>query len=196
VQFYESRYFAPLAAIPAALVPFGLIGRHRVLAVALVLPLAVVTSLQLTEVRTVARAHEDDTRTLHTAAAQWTATHLPADAVVAVEGAGAQRWFAPRTMTIVDLVGLNDRAAARLHHDRHAKLCHFVRRAPTHMVMPADWVRLFSDTFALRPLTAFDDPSYTQVAPPRPLRVLVLAVDGVRPPWNERCADPGDSPAP
>lgn len=187
VQFYESRYFAPMAALPVIIVPFGLRALGRWLALVLVIPVAVFTGLQLDDVRAASETHGEDTRVLHTTAAQWVATNLPPDAVVAVEGAGAQRYWTPRTMTIVDLVGLNDRRAAHLHRDRAAKLCHFVRRGPTHMVMPTDWLSSFSDTFVLRPLETFDDPVYTQVMPPRPVRVVVFAVEGVRPAWRKRC---------
>jgi hypothetical protein len=185
--FYEARYFAPLAvAIPPCLA-LGLPARPRWLGPALVLPIAVVTGLQLADVRAIARAHEQDTELLHTRVASFVAAELPGDAVVAVEGAGALRYFTPRSMTIVDLVGLNDRVAAGLHRDRTAKLCHFVRRRPTHLVIPAAWVELYAPVFALAPVARFDDPQYTQVEPAAPLTVLVLAVRGVHPDWWRRC---------
>jgi len=112
---------------------------------------------------------------------------LPRDARVAVEGAGAPRFFAPRSMTILDLVGLNDHEAARRHFDRVAKLCHLVRLRPTHMAMPADWVPLYAPVFALRPVARFDDPQYTQVDPPRALTVLLMQVDAIHPDWLARC---------
>lgn len=195
--FFEARYFAPLAALVPPCLAFGLPARPRWLGPALVLPVAVVTGLQLADVRAVARAHEQDTSTLHTQVARFVARELPPDAVVAVEGAGAIRWFAPRTMTIVDLVGNNDRIAARLHHDREAKLCHFVRRRPTHFAIPAGWARLFAPVFALEPLARFDDPAYTQVEPPHPQSVVVFAVAGVNPAFAARCGpegSPGSTP--
>jgi hypothetical protein len=192
VLFYESRYFAIVAAIVPTVLPFGLVGARRLVAVVLVVPIAVVTGLQVGSLREIQRAQEHDTHQLHTAVARYVAENLPADSIVAVEGAGAMRFFTPRTMTIVDLVGLNDRGAAHLHSDREAKLCHFVERAPTHVVMPSDWRGLFADTFDLTPLTAFDDPSYTQVRPPRRVRVVVYEVRRVRPEWRTRCeAGPG-----
>ena len=187
VQFYESRYFAPFAVVPAVVLPFGLRGLGRWLAIALVLPVAVFTGLQLDQIRSIAQANAEDTRTLHTVVARWLAVNLPPDAIVAVEGAGAHRYWTPRTMTIVDLVGLNDRRAARLHHDRVGKLCHFVRRGPTHMVIPVDWFPVYAGTFMLEPIAAFDDPEYTQVDPPRPMRVVVFTIAGVHPTWAERC---------
>jgi hypothetical protein len=188
--FYESRYFAIVAAIPAVALPFGIVGLGRLATLLLVLPVAVITGLQVDSLRAQQRSQEEDTHRLHTTAALHVADTLPRDAVVAVEGAGASRFFTPRTMTIVDLIGLNDRAAAHLHFDRAAKLCHFVSRAPTHMVMPVEWHPLYADTFELVPVAAFDDPIWTQVRPPRPMRIVLYEVRGVRAPWRERCGSP------
>jgi hypothetical protein len=183
--FYESRYFAPLAGILPVVLPFGLPRRPRWLGPALVVPIAVVTGLQLADVRTTVRGHEDDTAALHTKVARWIASELPPDSVVAVEGAGSIRWHAPRSMTIVDLVGLNDGEAAIRHHDRRAKTCHFVQRHPTHFAVPSSWAPLFSPPFALRPLVRFVDPQYTQVEPSHPQDVVVFAVDGLAPGWAD-----------
>lgn len=187
-QFYESRYFAPFAGLWAVVIPFGLLGLRRVLVAVVLAPLAVVTGLQVSEAREALQRHCDDTARVHTAVARHVASQLPPDAVVAVEGAGAIRFFAPRTMWIVDLVGLNDGTAAQLHHDRKAKLCHFVRLDPGYMELPADWIPLFTPVFALRPLARFDDPEYTQVEPTRPLTVFLTEVDEVHPAWRQRCA--------
>jgi hypothetical protein len=87
---------------------------------------------------------------------------------------------------------LNDRVAAHLHQDRKAKLCHFVRRNPTHLVLPDPWVPLYAPAFVLRRLATFEDPVYSQVHPPRLLRVGVHAVEGVRPPFSTGCLDPAE----
>lgn len=194
VLFFESRYFAPLAALPVVVLPLGLVAAFaqartwvRWVAVAALLPVAGVSGLQIDALRTQLLEHAEDTRVLHTAAAQWVAENLPADAVVAVEGAGAHRFFTPRTMTIVDLVGLNLGEAAHAHFDRDAKRCVFVRHAPTHLVLPPDWAGQFSPPFAVRPIASFEDPHYSQVRPARPAAVLVLEVGGIAPQWVERC---------
>jgi hypothetical protein len=90
-------------------------------------------------------------------------------------------------MTIVDLVGLNDREAAHRHFDAEAKVCHFVGRNLTHLAIPTEWIPIYGQVFALRALAEFVDPHYTQVLPARPLTVVVFAVDGVRPQWSRRC---------
>jgi hypothetical protein len=182
--FYESRYFAPLVAPLLLALPFGLPRRPRWAAPALVAPIAILTGLQLADIRTVVLAHEEDTAALHTKVARWIAAELPPDAVVAVEGAGAIRYFAPRSMTVVDLVGLNDGEAALRHFDRRAKLCHFVHRHPTHFAMPSTWAGLFAPVFRLQPLVRFSDDHYTQVDPPHPQDVVVFAVVAVNPEWE------------
>ncbi len=188
VGFYESRYFAIVApAFPIA-ATFGLVGLHRAWGVLGVAPLAVVTGLQVAEIHPITRAAEEDTRLLHTTAARHLAEALPADAVVGVEGAGATRFFAPRSMTIVDLVGLNDREAAHLHFDVEGKMCHVVHRGLTHLLVPTDWLPVFGHAFELTPEAAFVDDHYTQVHPPRRLEVVLLTVDGIRPAWATRCA--------
>jgi hypothetical protein len=187
VLFFESRYFAFASAIPLVVLPFGVLGRSRWLAAALVIAVGIVTGLQLPHVWRMSREHEHDTSALHTRVARYLASIVPPDAVVAVEGAGAPRFFAPRSVEIVDLVGLNDRRAARLHFDRNAKICHFVGRGPTHMALPHDWVAIYKDVFVLRPLETFVDEQYHQVEPPRPMQVTVFAVQGVAPAWQDRC---------
>jgi hypothetical protein len=194
LAFYQSRYFAPFAAVFVVVLPFGLPRTRRwIVSLALMLPVAAVAGLQIGSLHQQSQGQRADTRELHTTVAHAIAEMLPRDARVAVEGAGAPRFWAPRSMTILDLVGLNDHRAARRHFDRTAKLCHFVASRPTHMAIPAPWVPLYAPVFALRPLARFDDPVYTQVDPPMALTVVLLAVDGIDPAWEERCAG---APAP
>jgi hypothetical protein len=188
VQFYESRYFAPLAGLPMALLPLGLVGVRRWIAVVLMLPVAIVTGLLDTEVSKSLASSSEDTRTLHSDVGRYIASELPPDAVVGVEGAGAPRYFAPRTMRIVDLVGLNDRQAAHLHFDRDRKMCHFVDSNLTHLAVPVDWMPLFAPAFDGVVLRQFEDRRYTQVLPPRPLTVVLVEIHAVRQGWQQRCA--------
>jgi hypothetical protein len=196
VQFYESRYFAIVAALPMLVVPLGIaatqVGRTpaawtRWAALALALPVAVLCGLQVHHLRGALVDQIDDTQVLHSAVGRFIAEQLPADAVVGVEGAGAPRFLAPRSMTIVDLVGLNDAEAAQRHFDAQAKVCHFVGRELTHMAIPTDWIPIYGQVFELRALAEFVDPHYTQVLPARPVTVVVFAVNGVQPHWSRRC---------
>ncbi|MCB9717787.1 MAG: hypothetical protein H6712_28320 [Myxococcales bacterium] len=191
VLFYESRYFAPFVALPVVALPFGLPRARPWLGWALVLPVAVVCGLQIDALHDRAQAQRADTHQLHGALAEQLADEgFPRDARVAVEGAGAPRFFAPRSMTIIDLVGLNDHELARRHDDVKAKLCHLVRSRPTHLAIPADWIDAFTPVLALRPIARFDDPVYTQVDPPRALTLVLLAVDEIHPAWVEGCGRP------
>jgi hypothetical protein len=185
--FYQSRYFIPFCAPLVVVLPFGLPRSRRVLALALALPLAVVTGLQIRALQQASLAQRSDTATLHGAVARFVADELPRDAVVAVEGAGAPRFLAPRTATIVDLVGLSDRFIARHQGYVPAKLCHLVRKRPTHFAIPEEWLPQFTPVFRLRELARIEDPEYTQVDPPRALAVVLLAVDEIHPEWVDGC---------
>lgn len=184
VQFFEARYFAPLVTAMPVAVALGLAALPRLFAVIALVPVAALAGVQAKDALARIESGAEDTHVLHTQPAQFVAAELPEDAVVAVEGAGALRYVTPRTMTIVDLVGLNDHVAAALHFDRRAKTCHWISRRPTHAVIPMDWVPILGDVFAMRPLAAFDDPSYTQVEPVRPLRVVVVELGPVLPAWQ------------
>jgi hypothetical protein len=184
VQFFEARYFAPLFAAMPVVVALGLAALPRIAAVVALAPVAVLAGVQAKDALARIEQTAEDTHVLHTQPAQFVAAELPPDAVVAVEGAGAMRFFTPRTMTIVDLVGLNDHRAAAVHFDRNAKVCHWISRAPTYAVIPMDWVPILGDVFTMRPIAAFDDPAYSQVDPPRPLRVVVVALGPVQPRWQ------------
>lgn len=185
--FYQSRYFIPFCAPLVVVLPFGLPRSRRALALLLALPLAVVTGLQIRSLQAASLSQRADTATLHGAVARYVADQLPRDAVVAVEGAGAPRFHAPRTATILDLVGLNDRFVARHQRDVPAKLCHLVRQRPTHFAIPEEWIPQFTPVFRLRELARFEDPEYTQVEPARALAVVVLAVDEIHPAWVDGC---------
>ena len=187
VLFFESRYFAPFASVFVLALPFGLLGVRRWLGLALVVPVAIATGVQLADLGARHRDFENDTTALHTDVARFVAEQLPRDAVVAVEGAGALRYWTPRSMTIVDLVGLNDHRAAARHFQRVAKICHFVRQAPTHLVMPPDWLATYGRVFRVESMATFADPLYTQTDPPHPRRVSVYRVLEVAPAWQERC---------
>jgi hypothetical protein len=186
VQFYAARYFAPVSAACFALLPLGLVGlRARWVLVGLA-PVAVACGLQGAALHRATAQLEDDTRALHTEVAQWVARNLPADAVVAVEGAGALRYFTPRGMRIIDMVGLNDRELAHAASGAE-RLCGVVRRAPTHVVAPVDFLEPLGRAFLLEPLETFRDPHWTQVQPARPAATTVLAVRGVTPAAAAAC---------
>ncbi|MEM7156454.1 MAG: hypothetical protein AAF799_26620 [Myxococcota bacterium] len=187
-QFYQRRYFTPFVVVITVLLPFGLPLARRWLALLLVVPIAIASGLQIHALHERTQGLRADIHQLHGALAETIVEQLPADARIAVEGAGAPRFFAPRSMIIIDLVGLNDHEMAQQRDDVKGKLCHVVRQRPTHFAIPADWVGSFAPVFALRPIARFDDPVYTQVDPPRALTLLLLEVEDIHPAWVEGCA--------
>jgi hypothetical protein len=188
VLFYEARYFAIFAAIPPILIALGLARTHRVLSLVLVLPIALLTGLQIPAAHSLQRAQERGVALLHGDPARAVSSKLPADAVIAVEGAGSMRYRTPRSMTIIDVVGLNDAELAHAPNDA-AKACVLVERAPAYFVLPDQIAGALAKVFELQVLAEFTDPAWAQVAEPYEVRVLLLEVVAVRPRWAARCAD-------
>ncbi|NVB40526.1 hypothetical protein G6O69_21980 [Pseudenhygromyxa sp. WMMC2535] len=186
ISFYQSRYFAIFAAVPPVLIAMGIARTNRLLCLALTLPIAVFTGLQINELHTLQRAQERGVSLLHGDPARALASELPPDAVVAVEGAGSARYKTPRTMTIVDIIGLNDAEIAHADGDA-AKACVLLRREPDYFVLPDHIAASLAKVFALRPMAEFVDPKWAQIEEPREVHVFLFAVEGVNPRWRARC---------
>ena len=103
------------------------------------------------------------------------------------DGAGAMRHHTPRSMTILDVIGLNDAAIAHAPNDVE-KACVLVRAAPQWFVLPEHIAAALTKVFVLRPVESFVDPRWAQVVEPYEVHVWLLAVEGVQPGWRERCA--------
>lgn len=187
ILFYQSRYFAIFAALPPIVIALGIARTHRVLSLVLVLPLALLTGLAIPTTARIQHAQERGVALLHGDPARYVARELPDDAVIAVEGAGAMRYRTPRSMTIVDIIGLNEAAIAHAPDDA-AKACVLVERSPGYFVLPDHIAAALSKVFELKVLAEFVDPEWAQIEQPREVRVLLLKVVGVRPRWAERCA--------
>lgn len=186
ILFYQSRYFAIFAALPLPAIALGLARVHRIAAALSALAIVVLGVVALPRGFALQREQERGVALLHTSAAHYVARELPSDAVVAVEGAGAQRYFTPRTMTIVDIIGLNNAAIAHAPND-NAKACELVRAQPDYFVLPEHIAAALAQVFELRPLAPFVDPRWAQVVEPHEVKVWVLAVEGVREPWASAC---------
>lgn len=187
ILFYQARYFAVFAAIPPIVIALGVARTHRVLSLALILPIALLTGLQITAAHGLARAQERGVALLHDEPARYVARELPPEAVIAVEGAGALRYRTPRSMTIVDIIGLNDAGIAHARDDS-SKACVLVERAPDYMVLPDHIAASLAKVFELRVIARFTDPAWAQIEQPRAVEVLLLQVVDTRPRWRERCA--------
>jgi hypothetical protein len=188
ILFYQARYFAIFAGLPPIVIALGVARTHRVLSLVLVIPVALLTGLAIPTTARIQRAQERGVALLHGDPARYVARELPDDAVIAVEGAGAMRYRTPRSMTIVDIIGLNDSAIAHAPDDA-AKACVLVERAPGYFVLPDHIAAALSKVFELQVLAEFVDPEWAQIEQPREVRVLLLEVVGVRPHWVERCAE-------
>ena len=207
--FYESRYFAIFGALPLIAVALGWahLGAatpvtpdgqpdasapkpsawpRRLGALAL-LPVVLLSGTLAVELRERTQAQEVDIRLLHTDPAEWIAHNLPDDARIAVEGAGAIRHRAPRSMRVIDALGLNDRRIAHAP-DTPAKVCALIAADPTHFALPDQLARPLARVFDLEPLEAFVDPHYSLVDPPIAMRVQVYRRVGTNPAWLQRCS--------
>ncbi|KIG18002.1 hypothetical protein DB30_02217 [Enhygromyxa salina] len=189
VLFFEARYFAIFAPIPLIVIALGLARTHRVLSLVLVLPIALLTGLQIPATQTLQRAQERGIALLHGDPARYVSAKLPDDAVLAVEGAGSLRYRTPRSMKIIDALGLNNAAIAHAEDDP-AKACALIEERPDYLVMPEHIAGALAKVFELRLLEQFVDPAYAQVAEPHEVRVLLLEVVAVRPRWAARCGGP------
>ena len=180
VLFYQSRYIVILSAIPCALVPLGLVGLHRKVQLVALTLLAALTSVLLPHAHAELAGLEQNVAHLHTEPAHYVARALPPDARVLVEGAGTMRYFTPRTMRIVDMLGLND---ASIVHAREvsgrAYACAIVARVPTYAVVPSEQMRSVLKVFRVELLETFTEPHFMQVLPPRPRSVFVLKLVGL-----------------
>lgn len=192
VFFYLSRYFDIVAGVPAVVVALGFACSRVGLRLTMLAPVAVVTALQVTQLHARVRAQEEDIRLLHSQPARLIARALPAESVVIVEGAGASRFFTPRRMRMVDMLGLNDRVLAHAHDD-YARACALLRRRPTHVLVPDRYVGSMASLFGLRALEVFSDPRNTQTAAFAPRRVVLAEITRQRPEWSSRCSV--DTPA-
>lgn len=189
VLFFESRYFAIFAAVPLLVLPLAVVStRRRLVGLVLLIPVVGLCGLQCWQLRRETTALESSVRLLHELPARDLARSLPADAIVAVEGAGAHRYFAPRSVVIVDMLGLNDGEIAHAPTDL-LKACVLIDRAPSHLVVPDPLVGAMARIFEFRALARYHDPSYAQVDEPYPLSVHVLHVERPQPKLRARCPE-------
>ena len=132
------------------------------------------------------RAQEDDIEKLHTQPAQFVAATLPADARLLVEGAGATRFFAPRSMHVIDYVGLNYKAAvhARTLPER---LCAVLQAHPTFIALPDAYATSIQKSFAIQPLRTFIDRDYALTINNKPHFLAVARVVGLTPSLRAMC---------
>ncbi|TPV96349.1 MAG: hypothetical protein B7733_05125 [Myxococcales bacterium FL481] len=188
VEFYERRYFVIVSALPCVAIALALVRLRVVLAIGLIVPLVGMLGWQSQASIRALRGWELDTRMLHTLPAHYLAENLPSDARIAVEGAGAARYHTPRSMTVVDIIGLNHNRIARAPSPTD-RMCELLATEPTHLMIPDNALAPMRAAFELDAIQRFEDPAFTQVRPSHPVTVHLFAVRAVRPAWQRRCAD-------
>lgn len=158
VLFWQWRYFAPLMPLLIVPVAFGLMGVvRRLWWYGTLLPI-VASTLWLCAAAWVEYEGQSGDVASHVALARWLAEHLPADARVGVEAAGASRFFTPRSMRIIDLEGLNDRGLAHVRFDPARRIAEIHARQPTHMAVPDSWLPVLGPEFGIKGITELTDP--------------------------------------
>jgi hypothetical protein len=178
VTFFHARYFTPLEPLPWILVGVGAKRIQARWAALALTPVALVAIVQAADTAKAVREQESSIHLLHSRPAAWIASHLPEDAIVAVEGAGALRWATPRTMTIVDILGLNAGDLAHAPTDE-ARACALASRRPTHAVLPDPIVPGVRAIFLLEPIADFADAHYALVEQPYEVHQRVYEIRGV-----------------
>ncbi|KAF0167834.1 MAG: Uncharacterized protein FD160_4020, partial [Caulobacteraceae bacterium] len=158
--FFHYRYYAIVAPIPIVAVAVSLthVRRAWVRVLALV-PIVAATMFQWPQVRSLQHAMEQDIAQLHGEPARYLARALPGHAVLLVEGAGAMRYFTPRSVRVVDIVGLNQRGIAHAESELERD-CLLMDAHPTHAAIPDEWLGVLLPRFEVEPMTRFADPAH------------------------------------
>lgn len=190
VLFFHRRYFIPLAVAP--LLALGIAAGHTGLAglaglaglgrpgrawrMLWLLPVVGVSVFTAIEVQATQRLQEQGIARLHVEPSRMIAAQLPAASAVLVEGAGATRFYAPRSMRVIDMLGLNDGRTAHLPHRQRP--CAWLAARPTHLLVPRQLLAHVLPLFRARQLAEFVDPTYAQTRKVVQQHVALFELDG------------------
>jgi hypothetical protein len=156
VTFFQLRYFLPFTMLVTPVAALGLdvvterLGNFwsRVVAgVGVLYLLAGAPSLAWSY-----RTHCHEVRVLHTQVAWDVAREAPREARVAVEAAGAMRYWGAHE--VIDLYGLN-RAEVAFARDNRARTCAIVRADASLVAVPPWWAPRLRPALELRPLRVY-----------------------------------------
>jgi hypothetical protein len=186
VLFFHWRYFGIFMALGIVVLAtsIGVAPTKWSRAGALLVVLATVVGLPSRYA--LVQAQERGIRALHTEPATTAARILPEDAVILVEGAGASRFFTPRTMWILDAMGLNDQQIAH-GKDAYERICRIFALQPTHLLLPDEYMGGLAPAFFYDVIEKFHDPAFaqTKIAPSR--NVWLCEVRAYRPDIEGKC---------
>ena len=186
VLFFQSRYFAPLSAALVILLAAGVSQLQK--PHWWVLPIVILTVGQLPSRIDLIRDQESDILNLHTLPALQMVESLPPESVVLVEGAGANRFWLPRDMWVLDVIGLNHQPIAHMTSFSQLR-CHLATQPIDFAVLPRHMVDRFMEIYALEELVAFNEPEYHQTEPPFSHSVYIFRSHGIRPEVAQLCAE-------
>lgn len=187
VTFFQLRYFLPLSmlAVPVASLGLDALGERfsvraqgAALAVGGLFLLAGAPSLLWSY-----RTHCAEVRALHTDVARDVARASPPGARVAVEAAGAMRYWGDRE--VVDLYGLN-RASVAFARTNRERTCAIVRGGATLVAVPPWWEPRLRPAMELQPLRVYRVAESAIIAGAG-AREVVLYAARVRPGVAARC---------
>lgn len=175
VLFFHLRYYLPVMTLPLIVVAYGLAQLQWWQGVLAIIPIVVLNIVQIPETRQIQREQERGIDILHTRPAKLIAQNFAADSRIMVEGAGAVRFFTPRTMHIIDVVGLND---AKIAHAASYSdyTCEMIRQNPNLGLLPTDFRKAFERNFEFQLMHVFDDMNNMQGVEPTWARVELLQV--------------------
>ena len=184
--FFNSRYFAIAYALPWIVVACGLPmrGWSRVW---LAVPIALAGAWLGVRSYALQYSQESDITTQHVEPARWLAARLRPDSRLAVEGAGAMRFFLPRTVRVLDVEGLNDKRVVHAATPAEA-MCEVLRAHPTHVALPDEKIQGFQQTLRLVLVRTFVDPANTTAALVAPRTLYIARVLSPSPLGRRLCA--------
>jgi len=187
VLFFQSRYFVVVLWVLPLLCAHGFARIPRAPAAWLMAPVALLSLyLSWTQIE-LQRAQERGVMRLHVEPASYITRSVPDARVVGVEGAGAFRYLLPRSIEVVDLMGLNDGEIAHMGGNFFRKLCHLQARGVTHLAYPAQWHADVHKAFELETLQRFTEQAYAQLDPPATWQLTVAKVTAARPDFTTYC---------
>lgn len=191
--FFHSRHLAPIMWAPPTMTAVAIARLHRrawgrrwMRPLGAALALATGATLYLNN--GLMAEQESGVRRLHTDVARYVTNALPQEAVLAVEGAGALRYFTPRPMRIVDLIGLNTGPIAHGPRSAAARLCYAATRGTTHVAYLGHWHAALNAFLEMRRLRVFEARRYAQTLPRQAYAVVVAEIKGHREAFHLPCA--------
>lgn len=183
--FVQQRYFACLAFVPPVLAAAA-VNDARTRSAWLLVPCLLACLLSLPRALARTRAQEHDTRVLHVELARWVNAELAHDTRIAVEGAGALRFFTARTLSVIDVLGLNDRRIVHAGSQLRA-VCTAAARRPAYLLLPDRLLPAFSALFESTRVYQVQVAASAHSVVGSSWTVHVLAVRGLRADLVARC---------